>query len=235
MSLMMGACCCGGCNGTCECMPSSITISVPAFSYTSPYSPYEVTSYAAQNVVLYLCCFVNYYTGFTNFLYRSNGIASGTTTVSSFTKTKYSFFTAYNNIVGYTSSSCTWMFKAYIGVNVAFDDDQNSPYYGEDCVVYNDMSNACPTTLAERIQLSSLGDGLKGIPAEYTGGDVYFWSPSSHPCLENSTSGIITAYTADYTIDGANYTPVSSCTVGPNPYTLKDDLGILADIVVTIL
>ena len=232
MSLMMAGCCCGGCNGTCECMPSSITISVPAFSSTDPYNG-DITSYAAQNVVLYLCCFVNYYTGFTNFLYRSNGIASGTRTFASpfsgITKPMYSFFTAYNNIVGSTYSSCTWTFRAYIGVSVSFN--EGGLYYGEDCVTYNDMSNACPTTLAERIQLSSLGDALQGIPAEYQGGDVYFWSPSSHPCDEGTSSAMTAVFESDYSIDGTNYTPVSSCTIGPNPYTIS---GYYGDITITI-
>ena len=57
MSLMMSVCCCGGGGGcdtapTCDCLATSISIAIPAWTYIAASCP-------AQTVVAHLCCFTD--------------------------------------------------------------------------------------------------------------------------------------------------------------------------------
>lgn len=96
MSLMnsRGACCC--CNNTapnCNCLASSISVDIPAWSYGSYSCP-------AQTVIAYKCCFTF---GDSYFVYRATAINIGTTLsnvylCSTFSlKTYFIFYILYAN------------------------------------------------------------------------------------------------------------------------------------------
>ena len=112
MSLMnsRGGCCC--CNNTapnCNCLASSVTVDIPAWSYGSYSCP-------AQTVIAYKCCFTfgsqNY------FVYRATPINIGTTVSNLslcstfFLNTYFAFFINYNNIP--ISNFCKISMKASI-------------------------------------------------------------------------------------------------------------------------
>ena len=77
MSLMMAACCCG-CNtpNTCACLPTSISVSVSAYSSGG-------ISWSAFTAVAYKCCYTNSTYG-DGQIYRLEAVPSGTTYFSNF-------------------------------------------------------------------------------------------------------------------------------------------------------
>lgn len=116
---LMGKCCC--CTGTCACMPSSITITIPAWSTTSAVG---FLSMPATTVTAYKCCFS--YGGESRFVYRFTSIYMGSYTDSACTPTLtipvyFNFFIGYNIF----NTSCNLEFNAGLF---------HSSYSGTPCV-----------------------------------------------------------------------------------------------------
>ena len=222
---LMGKCCCG-CYTACECLPSTITLRIPAYTnniFYNNYSPYTV-SYSAQDVVLYKCCFLQYGDKQSTFLYRSNGIPSGTVDVYSsyppygflYTRNLYSFFLVYSKNTPNNYSKCCWYFSAHIGVSLPLD------YITfEKCGTYNDMNNACPTTVGERFQAS--GGSYDSFNYK---GRIYFWTQTAAPYGCSITQMPGNNYYLSRCVGEGDESPVANCVIGPSPYTLLGDNGI---------
>ena len=122
MSLMNAAgCCC--CIGTCACMPSSITITIPAWSTTSNM---VFLSMPATTVIAYKCCFS--YDGIARFTYRFTSIYMGSYTDAGCTPALaipvyFNFYIAHN--VYYSS---------YPNCELEFNAGLFRSYYSSPCV-----------------------------------------------------------------------------------------------------
>lgn len=226
MSLMGKYCCCT----SCECLPSTITFRIPAYSYSDinlPFSSY-VVSYSAQDVVLYKCCGVSCEGFYPNYIYRSNGIASGiynvyngaTPPVLIYTQNLKSFFSAYVLGAPNNFERCNWKFSANIGVAVPVN-----YFTSAECGTYNDMSNACPITLAEK-NLFSAGGNYDDFSRP---GRIFYWTQTSTTNCTYANSG--NYYYLDNGLNGTNPQYVAPCVIGPSPFTLLGDGVSTPDIV----
>ena len=225
MTLMGKYCCCTSCG----CLPSTITMRIPAYTYAdNTYAPTYLWqySYLAQDIVLYKCC-VSFNDCQHRYVYRSNKIASGTFFAYNnnppynllFTKPLYAFFLAYN--VGYDPSNfykCYWYYSAHIGVAIPF----NYTTY-VDCGTYNDLSTNCPITTLEKSRWLS---GYFDSPLEP--GRVFNWTQTSTTNCSPGFSGV--GYLTDNSVNGPNPQSALSCVVGPSPFTFLGD-GTTPDIV----
>ena len=98
----MGKACCGTNHSPqCDCLPSSLSIAIPAWS-NGGYS------YAGGTVIAYTCCWryvdLNDYAPYNHTLYRFTPIIVGTTTHNSCTTNVYFNYTIYINQAGPTPS-----------------------------------------------------------------------------------------------------------------------------------
>ena len=105
---LMGKCCCGC--GTCACMPSSITINIPAWSTTSNL---VFVSMPATTVTAYKCCFS--YDGEPRFVYRFTSIYMGSFTDNLCSPPLTNVPIYFNCFIGYNIfTSCNLEFSALL-------------------------------------------------------------------------------------------------------------------------
>jgi len=119
MSLMnsRGGCCC--CNNTapnCDCLASSISVNIPAWSYGS-------YSCAAQTVIAYKCCFTF---GSTYFVYRATAINIGTTLSNVYLCTTFSLNTYFIFYILYSNTAAANFCKIGIEASIVTEDSYNS-------------------------------------------------------------------------------------------------------------
>lgn len=143
MSLIMafksGCCCCNNTAPNCNCLASSISVDIPAWSYGS----YSCT---AQTVIAYKCCYTY---GDTIFTYRATAIHIGTTYSTRFgcstlnLNTYFVFFIKYSNAS--TANYCNIFTQAFIVTEDSFREG-NVPFNCYTCVntpLVIDASTAC--------------------------------------------------------------------------------------------
>ena len=225
MTLMGKYCCCT----SCECLPSTIIMRIPAYTYTDnsglPFFLWQY-SYPAQDIYLYKCCVPEAEPCKSSHVYRSNKIASGTFTEYDqypphnvlYTKPLYAFFLAWNAARNPNYYKCHWIYTAHIGVAIPF----NFTTY-VDCGTYNDLSTNCPITAPEKTRW------LQGyFDASLEPGRVFNWTQTSTTNCTSGFSGI--DYILDNSPNGPNPISALPCVVSPSPFTFLGN-GTTPDIV----
>lgn len=171
MSLMGRICCTSG--AVCNCLPSSFSISFPAWTLTGGYS------ITAQTVVAYKCCFTTTPNNQNYIVYRINSIYIGTTTVSGCTTNVYfNFFILYPYIVN-PGWSCQINCRAYFSYSLP--DSATLP-----------ACNLCSTTrtITELTSCDGItNDFLCGV------GNSYFWGTTRNciSCVSGTYDNLISS------------------------------------------